>query len=223
MSGYSVVARTKKSYRRRSAILIGIVAAISVAAVVLAVYNIVEVNWLYVVGYLIAAWLGITYVIIRRNTVYPTYIAADKGSIYMRRWVNGFMPYNTEFTPSILREFIPAKTEILECDISDIKAVYIGTYKSIKRSAQTGTEFAKDVAPFEKSKDFTVRKSVQVMDIFYVETTDGDYIYMPISEFGANAVTRVLKHINKVNPDVKFSIYARAYRRFTPVSGKEME
>lgn len=218
MSGYSVTARTKASYRRKSAIYIGIVAVLSCAAIVLAVYNLLEANWFFVISYLIAALLGITYVSIRMNTVYPTYIAVDKQSVYMRRWVNGFMPYNTKFRPAVLREFIPAKTELVECPLKEIKTVYIGTKNYIKRTAETGAEFGDDVEPFEKSRDFTVRKAIQSMDIFYVETVDGSYTHMPISEFGVNSVIKVLRYINKANPEASFGIYSRAYKRFTPVS-----
>ena len=216
MSGYSVTARTKASYRRKNTIIISIVALISCAAVVLAVYNMVESNIAFVISYLIAALLGVTYVFIRRNTVYPTYIAVDRRSVYMRRWVNCFMPYNTSFKPAFLREFIPAKTELVECNIEDIKTVYIGTKNFIKRSAETGAEFGDDVEPFEKSKDFTVKRTVQSMDIFYIETVDGDYVHMPIDEFAVSSVIRILKYLNKANPDIKFSIYSRAYKRFIP-------
>lgn len=221
MSGYSVTARTKASYRRKSAIIIGIVALLSCAAIVLAVYNLLEANWFFVISYLIAALLGVTYVSIRMNTVYPTYIAVDKQSVYMRRWVNGFMPYNTGFRPKILREFIPAKTELVECPLKEMATVYIGTKNYIKRTAQTGAEFGDDVEPFEKSKDFTVRKAIQSMDIFYVETVDGSYVHMPVTEFSVGSVIKVLRYINKSNPEVKFGIGARAYKRFTPVSQKE--
>ena len=223
MSGYSVTARTKASYRRKSAIIIGIVALLSCAAVVLAVYNMLEASWFFVISYLIAAILGITYVSIRMNTVYPTYIAVDKQSVYMRRWVNGFMPYNTKFRPAILREFIPAKTELVECPLKEIKTVYIGTKNYIKRTAQTGAEFGDDVEPFEKSKDFTVRRAIQSMDIFYIETVDGSYTHMPISEFTAGAVIKILRYINTANPDTEFGICSRAYRRFIPASPKNGE
>ena len=72
MSGYGIMARTKASQRRNSAIIIAIVALLSCAAVVLAVLNAVNAQWLFVISYLIAAVLGITYVCIKINTVYPT-------------------------------------------------------------------------------------------------------------------------------------------------------
>ncbi len=217
MSGYSVKARTNQAYRRKNTIIIAIVAILSCAAVILAVYNMVETQWLFVISYLIAALLGVTYVFLRINTVYPTYLAVDRRSVYMRRWVNCFMPYNTSFRPGFLREFVPAKTELVECGLKDISAIYIGTKNFIKRSAKTGAEFGDDVEPFEKSRDFTVRKAIQSMDIFYVETLDGDYIHMPITEFNVKSVIKALKYINKANQSIDFYIYSRAYKRFTPV------
>ena len=78
---------------RKNSIIIAIISILSCAAVVLGVYNFVEAKYLFTVSYLIGAFLGVTYVIIRANTVYKTYIATNKKSIYMRRWINHFMPY----------------------------------------------------------------------------------------------------------------------------------
>ena len=215
---YSVKACTKPSYRRKNFIIIAVISIIALAALILAVYNFVETKMLFVISYLCAAFLCITYVIIRVNTVYSTYLAADKKSVYMRRWDNGFMPYATSFPLAILREFVPARTELVEIPISEISAVYIGTKNYIKRTVQTKGAFADVGGAFEKSRDFTVRKTVQSMDIFYVETSDGDYAYMPIVEFAKKPVQRLLKHINLRNQDTEFFIYSRAYRDFKPVN-----
>jgi len=214
---YSVRARTKPSYRRRNSIIIAIMSAVALAAVILAVYNLTVSKIAFVISYLIVAFLCITYVIIRVNTVYTTYIAADKKSVYLRRWANGFMPYATSFPIAILREFIPAKTELEEVPINEISAVYIGTKNFIKRNAKTKEEFADEVAPFEKSKDFTVKRTVQTMDIFYIETFGGEYTFMPIAEFGTKPILRLLKHINLRNQDTEFMIYSKTYRSFNPV------
>lgn len=217
---YSVKVCTKSSYRRKNFIAIAIIALLAVIAVALGVYNLVNGKIWFVVSYLIAALLCVVFVVIRSNTVYSTYIAADKRSVYMRRWINGFMPYSTKFPIAVLREFIPAKTELIELPISDISAVYIGTKNFIKRSAVTANDFAIDVEPFEKSKDFTVKRTVQSMDIFYAETFDGEVAYMPVVEFGVKPMLRLLKHINLRNKDTEFYIYSRAYKRFKPVEVK---
>lgn len=217
---YSVKAMTKPSYRRKSFITIAILSVVALAAVILAVYNLVSNKPLFVISYLIAALLCVTYVAIRANTVYTTYAAADKRSIYMRRWDNGFMPYATKFPVAILREFIPAKTELLEIRIDEISDVYIGTKNYLKRTVKTADEFMDELEPFEKSKDFTVKRIVQTMDIFYVETFDGDYAYMPITMFSKKAILRLLKHINLRNQQTEFHIYSRAFKGFMPVSVK---
>ena len=223
MSGYIATARTKPSYRRKNTIIISIMALVAVLAAIMAVYNMVEARWMFVITYLIVALLAVTYVFIRINTVYPTYIAVDKQSVYMRRWVNGFLPYNVNFRPAFLSDFIPAKTELVECPLKEISTVYIGTKNYIKRSAKTGAEFGDDVEPFEKSKDFAVKKSVQSMDIFYVETTDGSYMHMPINEFSVGAVKKIMRYINKANPDAEFAIYSRAYKKAAPQVRKNDE
>ena len=214
---YGVKAGTKPSYRRKSFIIIAIVSLIALVAVVLAVYNLIETKPLFVISYLIAAFLCLTYVVIRANTTYSTYIAADKKSVYMRRWINGFMPYAAGFPIAVLREFIPAKTELIEIPISEISTVYIGTKNFIKRTAKTAESFIDDIEPFERSNDFTVKRMIQTMDILYAETFDGDYAYMPINCFSKKAVQRLLKHINLRNQETEFYVYSRSFRGFTPI------
>lgn len=214
---YTVKACTSPSYRRKNSIIIAIISILSCAAVVLGVYNFVEAKYLFTVSYLIGAFLGVTYVIIRANTVYKTYIATNKKSIYMRRWINHFMPYNFDCKIKFIREFIPAKTELVEVPISDIESVYIGTKNYIKRYAANRFDFSDDVERFEKSGDFTVKRTVQTMDIFYIETTDGESVYMPIVEFNTGAVIKIMKYINRKNPSAQFYIYSKKYRRFKPL------
>lgn len=214
---YSVKTGTKPSYRRKSFIIIAVMSLLALAAVVLAIYNLIETKPLFAVSYLIAAILCLTYVTIRANTVYSTYIAADKRSVYMRRWINGFMPYAAGFPVALLREFIPSKTELIEVPISEISAVYIGTKNFIKRTAKTADGFMDELEPFEKSRDFTVKRTIQTMDIFYAETFDGDYAYMPITGFSKKSVLRLLKHINLRNQETEFHVYSRSFRGFVPV------
>ncbi|MDO5397107.1 MAG: hypothetical protein Q4G33_04180 [bacterium] len=220
---YSVRAGTKPSYRRKSFVIIAVMSLIAVIAVVLAIYNLIETKPLFVISYLIAAFLCVTYVAIRANTTYSTYIAADKRSVYMRRWTNGFMPYATGFPVALLREFIPARTELIEIPISEISAVYIGTKNFIKRTAKTADDFMDKLEPFERSKDFTVKRTVQTMDIFYAETFDGDYAYMPVTGFSKKTVLRLLKHINLRNQETEFFVYSRNFRGFTPVKVNKKE
>ena len=220
---YGVKAETMASYRRKSFIIIVVVSLIALTAVVLAVYNLIETKPFFVISYLIAAFLCLTYVVIRANTTYPTYIAADKQSVYMRRWVNGFMPYAVKFPVAVLREFIPAKTELIEIPISEISAVYIGTKNFIKRTAKTAESFMDDIESFERSKDFTVKRTVQTMDIFYAETFDGDYAYMPVNGFSKKTVQRLLKHINLRNQETEFYVYSRNFRGFTPIRVNKKE
>lgn len=217
---YSVKAMTKPSYRRKSFITIAIISVLALAAVVLTVYNLIEGKPLFVISYLIAAVLCVTYVAIRANTVYTTYVAADKRSIYMRRWDNGFMPYATKFPVAVLREFIPARTELLEIRIDEIKDVYIGTKNYLKRTVATSNEFMDELEPYEKSKDFTVKRTVQTMDILYIETFDKEYAYMPITMFSKKSILRLLKHINLRNQQTEFHIYSRAFKGFVPLEVK---
>ena len=220
---FSVRARTNSAYRRKSFIIMAVISVIALVAVGLAIYNLIGAKPLFVISYLVAAFLCLTFVVIRANTVYSTYIAADKKNVYMRRWDNGFMPYETRFPVAVLREFVPAKTELLEIPISEIREVYIGTKNFLKRTAKTADEFSEIVEPFEKSKDFSVKRTVQTMDIIYIETFDNDFAYMPIVNFPKKTIHRLLKHINLRNQQTEFHIYSRAFKGFVPIKVKASE
>ncbi|MDY3759622.1 MAG: hypothetical protein SOZ72_09645, partial [Treponema sp.] len=82
---------------------------------------------------------------------------------------------------------------------------------------------SENVEPFEKSKDFSVKRTVQTMDIIYIETNDNDFAYMPVVNFPKKTIHRLLKHINLRNQQTEFHIYSRAYKGFVPIRVKASE
>ncbi len=207
-----VKARTGAGYRRRNAVIIAFIAVLTVFALVMAVYNLVKGNWLFLAAWLIAAVLAATYVLIRINTVYPTYIAVSGASLYMRNWSNDFLPYDYGNKIKILSEFIPAKTKIVEIPIDEIGAVLIGTKNFLKRNISMDSEFVSNIKALEKSKDFYRKKTISSMDIFYVETYAGECYYMPIAKFSASDVMKIIRVIQKRNPDLAVKSSSRDYR-----------
>ena len=88
------------------------------------IYNLIKGNYLFSVAWLIAAILAGTYVLIRINTVYATYIMTDRKSLYMKNWSNDFLPYDYDNKVKILSEFIPAKTKLVEIPLDEIRGAY---------------------------------------------------------------------------------------------------
>lgn len=217
MKKYIVKARSDTLYRRSSGMIIFIVAAFVCFAAFMAVYTLSgssEKRLAFGIGYIASAVLGLMYVIIRINTVYATYIAADDENVYMKNWVNDFLPYNTGGGIKFVNAFIPARTKLTEVPIEDIYAVFIGTKNFIKRYARTNDDFLKSVRIFEHSKDRYEKKQVQGMDIFYIETIHGESCYMPIVKFNTKAVNKLLKTINRKNPAAEIKSGSRIYKAF---------
>lgn len=206
-------ARTNASYRGKNIIVITVIALLACLSVVMTVYNLIKGNYLLLLAWLIAAVLASTYVFIRINTVFATYLATDRESLYMRNWKNDFLPYDYDNKIKLLSEFIPAKTKLTEIPLAEIKTVLIGTKNFIKRNVSADNAFVKKVKPLEVTKDFYRKKTVSSMDIIYVETYDNECGYMPIVKFDTADVVKIVQLIGRINPDLTVRTSGREYRR----------
>ena len=212
MAGYAVKACTDKSYRRKSGIIILLVALLSCIGTVLCVYNLVTARFLFAASYFIAIILGFTYVIIKYNTVYSTYAATDTHSVYMRNWTNGFFPYDSNHPISILSEFIPAKTILTEVPINDISIVVIGTKNFIKRHCSLKDEFAERLEEIGAARKSAKAKAVMGMELLYIETESGECAFMPIMNFSKRNVIKLIQLVQRKNPRVEVKVNSRGYR-----------
>ena len=77
-------ARTCAGCRRKNTVILAVLSLLSAFALVMTVYNLVKSSYLFCIAWLIAGILASTYVIIRINTVFPTYVAADRTNLYMK-------------------------------------------------------------------------------------------------------------------------------------------
>lgn len=209
---YAVKACTGKAYRRNNGIVIGLLSALSLLSVIMLIIDFINGKVLWGIFWLIALILAFTYVIIRVNTVYPTYLASDKKNVYMKNWVNDFLPYAADSNVKFLREFIPARTKLIKIPIDDIATVLIGTKNFIKRYGEDNEDFRDNLKPLEKSKDYYQKKTVQSMDLIYISTHDGECYYMPIVKFAPRDVSRVLQFIQRLNPEAEIKVNSREFR-----------
>ena len=217
MGKYKVKAGSDILYKRISGILIFIVAAFVCFAAFMAVYTFMgdgDNRIIFGSGYVIAGILGLLYVIMRINSVYATFIAADGDNVYMKNWENDFLPYNTDGSVKFINSFIPAKTKITEIPIEDISSIIIGTKNFIKRYGQGNDDFLKNLRELEHSKDSYEKKQVQGMDLIYIETTYGDSSYMPIVKFNTKAINRLLKYIKRKNTKVEIKTVNKEFKAF---------
>lgn len=207
-------ARTRASVRRKNTVILSAITLLSVFALVMTVYNFVKGNWLFCVAWLIALILAATYVFIRMNTVFPTYIAADRVNLYMKNWSNDFLPYDCNNKIRILSEFIPAKTKLVEIPLDEIHVILIGTKNFIKRNTDESSSFHKSLKKLEKTKDFYKKKTLSSMDIIYVETYANECYYMPIVNFETKDVMKIVQTMQRKNADLELKCSSRDYRRF---------
>ena len=208
-----VRARTNAGYRRKNTVIIAIITLLTCFALVMVIYNLIKGSYLFSAAWFIATILAGTYVLIRINTVYSTYIMTDRVSIYMKNWTNDFLPYDYDNGVKILSEFIPAKTKIVEIPVNEISTVLIGTKNFIKRNVAPDMDFVKNVKELERSKDFYRKRTITSMDIFYVETYDRECYYMPVVNFDTKDITKIVQAIQRRNPDLVFKSSSRAYRK----------
>lgn len=205
-------ARTSKGYRRKNEIIIGFVGLLSCFGLVMLIYEFISRNVLFGISYSIATFLGFTYVIIRVNTVFATYLAVDNENLYMKNWENDFLPYNTGCRIKLICEFIPAKTKISEVSVDEISRIVIGTKNFIKRNISEGSRFGEEIKKFENSRDYYKKKTISSMDLFYIETYDGTCCYMPIDKFETSNVIRIVKELVKRNSGISLKVNSRDYR-----------
>ncbi len=209
---YTAIACTDKSYRRINIVVLLFMTLVAVASVVMLIYSFVNDRIHFGLAWIIAFILSGSYVLIRRNTVFSTYLATDKQNIYMNTWSNDFLPYDVSNKIKIIREFIPAKTKLIKIPVEEINTVIIGTKNFIKRYAEECEDFTQKLKPFEKSKDYYQKKSIDSMDIFFVITEDGSSYFMPIERFSSRDVSRVLQLIQRLNPDISIKINSKKFR-----------
>ncbi len=209
---YTAIACTDKGYRRLNTVILIFMSFVALASVVMLIYSFVNDRIHFGLAWIIAFILSLSYVLIRRNTVFSTYLATDKQNIYMNTWKNDFLPYDVDNKIKIIREFIPAKTKLIKIPIEELNTVAIGTKNFIKRYAEECEEFAQKLKPFEKSKDFYQKKYIDSMDIFFVITEDGSSYFMPIEKFSPRDVSRILQLIQRLNPDINIKINSKKFR-----------
>ena len=195
----SVKACTNSRYRKTNIVIITILSLLSCFALVMVIYNLIKGSYLFSIAWFIATILASTYVLIRINTVFATYISTDRMNLFMKNWNNDFLPYDYD-------------NKIVEIPLNEISTVLIGTKNFIKRNVAPDSDFVKNIRVLEKSKDFYKKKTVSSMDILYVETFEKECYYMPIVKFDTRNVTKIVQIIQRINPELLIRVSSREYR-----------
>lgn len=182
-------------------LIIAIVGGVSIAGIVMCVLNIMRSNWFYAVDYLIAALLGISIVIVKVNTLFPTFVASDGKKLIMRSYDNNVVAYNISHKVAFLCDFIPAKTKMTRLNISDITSIIIGTKNYIKRHCGDNKRFLEEI---EKIENSNIGKNMLLgMDMICFLYGKDECSFMSIDKFDPEDVAAVVRDCIKTNPDAE--------------------
>ena len=183
-----------RNTRKNYIIKISFVGTISIAGLALCIYSTVTGNYFFALWYLIAFILGLSYSVIRINTAFPAYAACDGDKLILSTWENGVMPYRLPEQPSFISDFIPAKVKTDEIAVSDISAVYIGSWKFLKRNI--GEEnYPPILLRLDADKHFT--NVLRRADFLYVLAKNGENCFMSVTDFDINELAELVNLIEK--------------------------
>ncbi|MBE7015772.1 MAG: hypothetical protein E7417_02990 [Ruminococcaceae bacterium] len=201
---YISKASIKDKVRRNYILKIAIVGTISLAGFVLAITNLFSGGVLYAFWYLIAFIIGLSYVVIRINTAFPTYIATDGEKLVLSTWKNCILPYKVKEKPAFISDFIPDGVKCEEISFSDLDRIYVGSLKFLKKSLSE-EEYPGSLKSFEE--DNQLEKMLKRMDFFLAITTNGEISFMSIVDFDLDAVSSVLDSVERNCQGVKIQIH----------------
>ncbi|MCH5212187.1 MAG: hypothetical protein J1G06_04165 [Oscillospiraceae bacterium] len=212
MASRSVRAAANASMRSKAMIVISVFTVLMLFSIVMAIYDIANGILLFGLLFALAAFIFIILTLLKVNSVFGTYIKVKNNTLYMKSWTNGFLPYNPD--GGLFSDMKPSKTKLIEIPADEISVILIGTKDFIKRNATTaGKKLARALYPFEHSAKRSRKKLISTIDLFYVETKDGECSYMCIYGYDPKTVVDVIGRLYKLNPDLYCKVNSREYRR----------
>lgn len=195
----SVNAKVRKS----ATVKISIVGTVAILGLVLSVYSLFTANLLFAVWYLVAFVLGLSYVVIRVNAIFPTYVAVDNGRLIMSVWENGIVPYKLPEKPTFLSDFMPEKIKKDEILTEEIAEVYIGSKRFFDRNFEDDRypEILKRV-----SEDRHFDGVIKRMDFMLVIAKDGESCFMSVTDFDVYALAEIVDELERNCAGIKINI-----------------
>lgn len=187
-------ASLSKKVRRDYIIKISLVGSVSLAGVALAIYSLFAQNYLFCIWYLAAFVLGFSYVIIRINTAFPTYIGVNKEKVILSFWKNGVLPYTMPEKPTLISDFIPEKVQTIEIPVSDIETVIVGSKKFLAKNLSED-EFPEILSRLSENKHFA--GALKRMDFISVKTKYGDNCFMSVTDFDVHELFEFVNTVEK--------------------------
>lgn len=183
-----------KRIRRNATVKISLVGTVTLVGFILSLYSIFTANFLFALWYFVAFVLGLSYVVIRLNAVFPTYVMIDGDNLVMSVWENGIMPYRIPEKPNFLSDFMPEKIKKDEISLDEIKEIYIGSKRFFDRQIIDG-QYPEILKRLVQDKHF--EKAIKRMDFLLVVAKDGEECFMSVTDFEINGLADFIDLIEK--------------------------
>lgn len=180
--------------RRDYIIKISLVGSVSLVGIALAIYSLFAGKLLFAAWYLAAFILGLSYVIIRINTAFPTYIAADSERVVLSFWKNGVMPYTLPEKPTLISDFIPERVTTVQLPMSDIESVIIGSKRYLAKNL-TEEQFPEILTRLSENKHFD--SVLKRMDFICINTKYGYNCFMSVTDFDLHGILEFIGVVEK--------------------------
>ncbi len=206
---YTQRASMSKKVKNINMIIICIIASISLLGFIMAIYSLIKLKIILMIVYLIAVMLGFSYVVMKINTIMPTYIERADGYINIQNWVNGLFP----FVPNngILGEFKPAKSMLKKIDVSSISKIYLGSRNYLLKVVEPG-EFTTVVEHFRDKYDNILKH----MEILYIKTADNNEVFLSVTDFDEDELISIFKPVIEENEKIDFKCSNRYISKAIP-------
>ncbi len=188
--------------RRNHVIKISLVGSVCLLGLALGVYSIVIKNVLFAIWYFLAFLLGLSYVVIRINACFPTFVATDGEKVVLSTWKNGVMPYTLPENPNFFSDFIPEKIITNEVAMEDIASVIVGSKRFIKKTLGD-EDYPEIFKQLDESKHFD--SVLKRMDFLLVETKTDENCFMSITDFDLLGIADFLEIVEKNCAGVQIS------------------
>lgn len=183
-----------RKVRQNAIVKISVVGTVALLGLVLSLYSIFSSNLLFAVWYFVAFILGLSYVVIRINAVFPSYIQVYEDRLVMSVWKNGVMPYRLPEKPTFLSDFMPEKIKKDEIALSEIAEVYVGSKRFFDRTVKD--EYYPDMLK-TLGQARHLENTVKRMDFLLVVAKDGEKCFMSVTDFDVKGLSDILDEIER--------------------------
>lgn len=183
-----------KKMRRNAIIKISIVGTVTLLGIILALYSLFNGKYLFALWYFIAFVLGLSYVIIRVNAIFPSYVSIEGDTLVMSVWENGALPYKISEKASFFADFMPEKVKKDEIALEEIAKVYLGSKRFLERHLE---EYPEDLKEIMDNKH--LNSAIRKLDFLLVTVKDGESCFMSVANFDTDGLVEIIEEIeNKV-------------------------